>query len=276
MGSFLKFRGKTVFRLLLVLLNMAHRFDSIDKRIIYRLTQDARGTSAPEIAEEVNVSPGTIRNRIQKLEDEGIIQGYHADIDYEKIGKGLINLFKCSSGARERHTLSKKALQVPGVVNIREIMSGEEDLHIKAVGEDMEDITRIASDLTNLGIEIKDEDLIRREYFRPYHLFGPEGEEFEPIIDLRSISGGAEAADLTVAEGVPVAGKTVQEINDLGLLGEDALLISIERGEKTITPHGDSSISPGDIVTIFSPSGLSKETLQSFTEENVETMGEKG
>ncbi len=249
---------------------MPRRFDSIDKRIIYRLTQDARGISAPEIAEEVNVSPGTIRNRIQKLENEGIIRGYHADIDYGKIGKKLVNLFKCTSPVQDRHTISKKALQIPGVVNVREMMSGEEDLHIKAIGEDMEDINRIASDLANLGVEVKDEHLIQREYFHPYHFFGPEGGEIEPIIDFRSISGGAEAADLTVAEGVPVAGKTVQEINDLDLLGEDVLLISIERGNETITPRGNSSIKPGDIVTIFSSSGLSKKTLESFTEEDVE------
>lgn len=54
---------------------MANRLDEIDKRVLYHLAADARDTSAPAIAEEVNVSAGTIRNRIRQLEADGTIKG---------------------------------------------------------------------------------------------------------------------------------------------------------------------------------------------------------
>lgn len=63
---------------------MSVRFDEIDKRILYHLARDARGISAPDIADEVNVSAGSIRNRINRLEEEGVLEGYHARIDYER------------------------------------------------------------------------------------------------------------------------------------------------------------------------------------------------
>lgn len=50
---------------------MDYRVDKIDKRILYYLAQDARNTTAREIAEEVDVSPGTVGNRIEKLENSG-------------------------------------------------------------------------------------------------------------------------------------------------------------------------------------------------------------
>lgn len=119
---------------------MSSKLDKVDKRILYRLTQDARNITASEIAEEMNVSPGTIRNRIRELERNGIIKGYHANIEYELVEGRLVNLFKCSSSVRTREKLARKALQIPGVINVREVMAGEMDLHIKTVGEDTEDI----------------------------------------------------------------------------------------------------------------------------------------
>jgi len=244
---------------------MNRRFDEIDRRIIYHLSKDARNTSAPDMAKEVDVSPGTIRNRIKRLEEDGIIRGYHADVDYEKIGGRLVNLFECSSEVQNRGKLARRALGIRGVVNVREVMTGEGDLHIKAVGEDTEDLTRIARELVRLGVEIEDEDLIEKEHFHPYHQFGPQEEEMKPIVDFREFTGNAQTVDLTIHKNVPVAGKTVKRIGELGMLDQDTLLVAIEREDKIITPRGNTRIEPGDIVSIFSPSGINEDVLESFT-----------
>ena len=65
---------------------MAHRLDEIDRRIIHALMDDARNTSAPMIAEGLNVSAGTVRNRIDRLEAEDVIQGYTATVNFERAG----------------------------------------------------------------------------------------------------------------------------------------------------------------------------------------------
>lgn len=240
------------------------KLDKIDKRILYHLGQDSRDITASEIAEEMNVSPGTIRNRIKELEISGIIKGYHANIDYELVEKRLVNLFKCSSSLYDREELARKALQVSGVVNVREIMTGEMDLHINAVGRDTEDITRIARELTDLGIEIEDGDLIQEESFGPYQPFGPEDEKKESFLSFRRISGSVETADITVDKDAPVANKTLKEINSQGLLDEDSLIAAIERGNKIITPRGNTTIKTGDIVTLLSPKGITDKKIRIF------------
>lgn len=246
---------------------MAKGLDEIDKRIVYRLMQNARETTTPEIAEEVNVSPGTIRNRINQLEEKGIIRGHHADIDFQRAGKPLVALIKCSSSVNNRQNLAKKALQVNGVVQIRELISGKVDLHVKVVAEHTEEITKITDELEELGLEVEGEDLIRREYFEPYEKFGPDEIEPGPIIDLKSISGEAETADMRVSEEAPVAGKTVEEINKQGMLEQEDLFVAVERENETLTPRGATTIKSGDIVTIFSPTGISSETLKAFGKE---------
>src|SRR6056297_922249 len=110
---------------------MEYDIDSTDERILYRLVEDARNTSAPEIANELDVSPSTIRNRIDRLESLGVIAGYHAHVDYEACGNRLVGVFECTSSVAEQEHLAAQALRVPGVVNVREVLSGHGNIHAK-------------------------------------------------------------------------------------------------------------------------------------------------
>lgn len=245
---------------------MEYRLDEIDKRVIYYLVKDARNTSAPTIAEEVNVSAATIRNRIQQLEEHGIINGYHANIDYERAEGRLTNVYECNVSVSERDEIAQRIRNVTGVVTVRELMTGQGNLHITAVGEDMDELLRISRELANLGVEIVDEALLQRESVVPYRPFGPEEEQADrPVADVMALSGGAETVAFTVPDDAPIAGKTLQEANRDGLIGEDVLIISIERDESILTPRGDTQISPADLVTIFSRDTVSRATLEAFS-----------
>ena len=247
---------------------MNYRLDEIDKHILYHLASDARHTSAPQIAEEVEVSPGTIRNRIKQLEEAGIIRGYHADIDYERGDGRITNLFMCNSSVPEREILAQRVLGIPGVTNVRELMAGRGNLHVVAVGHDTEDMTRVARDLANLGLEIEDEALLQREHFNPYRPYGPEdGEKRPQVADLTALAGGAEVVDLTVAEDAPITGQTLAEATSAGLLDDEVLVVAIERGESIITPKGHTKIQAGDLVSVFSRDGVSAEVTRAFTSQ---------
>lgn len=245
---------------------MPLQIDTIDEQILYYLSQEARHTSAPDIAEQVDVSAPTVRNRIRRLEEEGIIRGYHADIDYQKVGGRLTNQYICSTGNRAREEMAQRVLDVPGVINVREILSGRGDLRITVIGTDTDDLTRIAQDITSLGIEIDDEDLIHREYFRPYAPFGPRDEEpVSPVTGVAGLAGDADVVEVIVRNQAPIAGKTLQAANEEGLVPSDVLVVRINRDEEAITPTGDTLIEEGDFVTIHSRSGVTDETLEAFT-----------
>lgn len=151
--------------------------DDLDQQIIHALQGDARRTSSQNIADRAGVSASTVRNRIQRLEERGIIRGYRADVDYEQAGYQLYTLIVCTAPVQRREELAAAALDVPGVVRVEEVMTGAENVHVSAVGRDNDDLSRIGRDLDELGLEVVDEDLIRSVRSGPYTEFGPDDED---------------------------------------------------------------------------------------------------
>jgi DNA-binding Lrp family transcriptional regulator len=145
--------------------------DELDRYILYVLQQDAREASSRAIAERMDVSPSTVRKRIDRLESEGVIRGYRAEVDYGRAGYQLRLQIVCTAPIPERGELASDALEVPGVVGVREVATGEDNVLVAVVAVDNDDLTRIASELAELGLEVADEQLVRDEQFTPFHEF---------------------------------------------------------------------------------------------------------
>ncbi|WP_411965445.1 AsnC family transcriptional regulator [Haloferax sp. YSMS24] len=248
------------------------RLDDIDRRILYALMQDGRNTTASSIAETVNVSGATVRNRIHKLEERDIIRGYPAHIDFERAGGNLTNLYLCNVPVPEREALAHRARAIPGVVNVRTLMTGRRNLHVVAVGETTSDLQRIARNLSQLGIEIEDEDLVEDEFFSPYTPFNPDDSRSDTPNDVISLTGEATIIQLTVGETAPIVNYTLEEASRQGILGETILVIGIERDDTELTPHGDTAIQPDDIVTILSRSYTDGTELDVFRGSQTEAV----
>ncbi|MFD1647209.1 Lrp/AsnC family transcriptional regulator [Haloarchaeobius litoreus] len=145
--------------------------DTVDRRILYHLQQDARHTSSSDIAEQLDISPSTVRTRLNALEKSGVIRGYHVDIDYDLAGYPLYTKIICTAPVPDRDRLANRAREVDGVTAVREIMTGERNVYVNAIGTDHDDLNRIAQELDELGLKVVDEQLIRDEYVCQYHGF---------------------------------------------------------------------------------------------------------
>jgi DNA-binding Lrp family transcriptional regulator len=231
---------------------MGYRLDEIDKQVIHALMADARNTTATTVAEGLNVSGETVRNRIERLEEGGIIQGYTATIDFERAGGRLTSIYMCTVPAADREQLAVAARSIPGVVNVRVLMAGRRDLQVVAVGEDTEDLREIARSLSELDIQIEDEELVQTEIRSPYGPFAPEeGAERSGPTDLVTLPDGTDVVEVAVSTDAPVVGKSVVEIKDQGLIEEDTLLVSMERDGELLQPDGDTVIKSDDVVTLL-------------------------
>ncbi len=247
---------------------MDYRLDDIDRRIIFELMRDARNTSAPAIAEEVNVSPGTIRNRIDQLEERGIIRGYTTMVDFEQADGRLRNLYMCNAPISERETLAQEVSAIPGVIDVRELMTGRRNLHVLAVGEDTEDLRRISRAISRIGIDIEDEDLVQTETTSPYAAFGPKRDlATHGATDFISLAGDASVVDVTVQSDAPIVDRTLADAGRSGILEENSLVIAIERDDRVLTPHGGTVVQPDDIVTILCRGGDPEAALSAFVDE---------
>jgi len=244
---------------------MAHRVDEIDKRILYYFALDARNTPTSDIAEETGVTPATIRNRIDQLEKQGILRGYFADIDYKSIEGYVTYQFMCTAPIPDRPKLAQAAREVSGVITVRELMAGSENLMITVVGGDTDDVNQIAGELADLGLEIEDESVIEGEYHTPYSPFGPENVPKGPsLTDFMSLVGDAEVVEFTVSEDARIANMTIEQAVDKGLLADEMLVVGVEREGDILTPKGETVIQKGDVVSLFSKAPLKMDSLEAF------------
>ena len=86
------------------------------------------------------------------------------------------------------------------------------------------------------------------------------------IVDFMRIGEQAEVFEITVTQNAPVAGKTLQEANEEGLIGEKTLVVAIERNEEgePITPRGNTRIEADDLLTVYSAEGATPEVTDIF------------
>jgi len=148
--------------------------DEVDKAILYALQEDARNMSSGDIAERTGTSDSTVRKRIQRLEADGIIKGYSASVDYQQSGYPLRMLLYCTASIPERGGLVSDILEIDGVVSVQELVTGEQNLLVTAVGETDSDITPVAQELLDMGLTVADEVLVRSHETTPFGKFHSE------------------------------------------------------------------------------------------------------
>lgn len=86
------------------------------------------------------------------------------------------------------------------------------------------------------------------------------------IVDFLTLGDSAEVFEIVVDDGAPIVGYTVKEAAEDGLLGDDILLVAVERNgdERPITPRGNTRIDAGDVLTVYSGTGATDEVTRAF------------
>ncbi|WP_123533684.1 potassium channel family protein [Halosimplex salinum] len=86
------------------------------------------------------------------------------------------------------------------------------------------------------------------------------------IVDYMRVGDVAEVFEITVGEDAPIAGLTLTEADEAGLLDEDTLVVAIEReaADGPITPRGNTRIEHGDLLTVYSGTGATPEVTDVF------------
>lgn len=89
-------------------------FDTYDSRILAELQRDARITMA-ELGRRVHLSQPAVTERVRKLELQGVIKGYRAEVDLAALGYGIRAMVRV--GRVEYARVVKLIEQTPEVVN---------------------------------------------------------------------------------------------------------------------------------------------------------------
>jgi len=134
------------------------KIDNINKKILFLLQKDARITYK-EIANELNRSETTIRDRIKAMENVGIIQGYTALINKTELGLNFFAIiFGNPASSSDLDKITEKIKKVKNVMRVYQI-SGNKRLAIFMVAASYKELKEIIR-VQLLPLGLKDEEII--------------------------------------------------------------------------------------------------------------------
>ncbi|NHN47996.1 winged helix-turn-helix transcriptional regulator [Halostella sp. JP-L12] len=153
---------------------VSEELDNVDKGILYLLQKDARRNTTEDMAEKVGVSSSTVANRINSLEERGVILGYHPIINYSETGLGHHLLVTATVPLQDREKMMDDLMEVSGIVSIRELLTNNENLSLEVVGLTSDDVEDTLETLDSLGVDIERMEMMKQERTNPYNHFGEE------------------------------------------------------------------------------------------------------
>ena len=124
----------------------AVQLDKFDRKLLSLLQEDARLTNS-DLSERVNLSPSQCSRRRQRLEEEGLIRGYRAVLDRERLGFSLVNIVSVTLATHNRDNARRFAELVTELPQVQEAYSltGEMDYILKVVTPDLKSLANFVN-----------------------------------------------------------------------------------------------------------------------------------
>lgn len=133
------------------------KLDGTAKRILNLLRRDARMTYK-QIGDAIGKPESTVRDRIRRLEQTGVIRGYTAILDKGALGLGCLALVLADVDYDRLEEVTGKLLDVPNVLQVHHT-SGDRRLAFVLVTKNLDDLqTTLENYVSKLGF--KDEEVI--------------------------------------------------------------------------------------------------------------------
>lgn len=113
--------------------------DELDRKIINKLLDDGR-MSFRKIAEQVDSTPATVINRVERLEEEGVVTGYSAKVDYRQLGYEGIAAVEIVIEGEFMKIVEEELAELNNVVSVYSI-SGDTDILALVKFQNREELT---------------------------------------------------------------------------------------------------------------------------------------
>jgi Lrp/AsnC family leucine-responsive transcriptional regulator len=115
--------------------------DTTDLELLHELEIDAR-LSLAELGRRVGLSPPAVADRLERLEEEGVIGAYRAEIDPRALGYELAVVLRIRPAPRELKKVAELARRTPEVVECHRI-TGDDCYLMKAHVRDVDHMEEV-------------------------------------------------------------------------------------------------------------------------------------
>jgi Lrp/AsnC family leucine-responsive transcriptional regulator len=123
--------------------------DDTDRCIVAEVQAEGRLTMA-ELGRRVGLSAPAVSERLQRLEQRGVIRGYHADVDPRALGLSLGAVIRIRPAPGQLQNVAHAAVATPEVIECTRI-TGEDCYIMRANVRDVEHLEQVIDRFTVLG-----------------------------------------------------------------------------------------------------------------------------
>jgi Lrp/AsnC family leucine-responsive transcriptional regulator len=123
--------------------------DETNLRLLTELQEDAR-LSLAELGRRVGLSSPAVGERLQRLEQDGVITGYRAEVDPRRVGYALTTVIRIRPAPGQLANVAELAQRTPEVVECNRI-TGDDCYIIKAHVRDVEHMEDVIDRFVVLG-----------------------------------------------------------------------------------------------------------------------------
>ena len=123
--------------------------DDTNRRILEELQHDGR-LSLAELGRRVGLSPPAVAERVQRLERDGVIVGYRAEVAPRALGYTLAAVLRMRPAPRQIPKVAELARATPEIVECHRI-TGEDCFFMKATVRDVEHLEHLIDQFVVYG-----------------------------------------------------------------------------------------------------------------------------
>jgi Lrp/AsnC family leucine-responsive transcriptional regulator len=124
--------------------------DAADWKILEELQRDAR-VSFGELAAKLGIEESEIESRVKRMETDGVITGYRADVDPRKAGYGISAIISVSAEGNAQDQIINDALAENPEVTACWSVTGASDYLIEAHAPSLEFLEELLNELAKYG-----------------------------------------------------------------------------------------------------------------------------
>ena len=113
-----------------------HRFDDLDMKLLYELTQDG-SISVPVLSKKLGINASVLYSRIKRLMKKKLIKKFTVDIDTTLLGIGVKASVGVNRDPKLKDEIHKKFMETREIISISEV-TGRFDIIIDVYAKNLE------------------------------------------------------------------------------------------------------------------------------------------
>lgn len=125
--------------------------DKTGWKLLNELQKNAR-VSYTELGQKVGLTSPAVTDRIRRMEEAGIITGYHAKVDLTKVGLPIMAIVRL--GEVGGQSCAVRAEQISQIAEVIECIrtTGDDSIIVKVVARSMDHLTAVLDQISQYGV----------------------------------------------------------------------------------------------------------------------------